>query len=639
MSKPVLSFLAVCGFFLICGAWVHGQPPKDLKRNDVFGPDKLWTIHLKIGAKEYPAMTPKGGMNFGFPPKKGEPPPKKEEKKPDADPNADVHKSKGFGMEFPWVKGDLEFNEKVVKDVGIRYTGNSTYQMSAQGIKRPFKIDVNHFIEEQKVFGMNGLTLRNGVADSTRLREALGYSIFRAARVPAPRTAFVKLYLSVPEKHDNTYVGLYTLVENVDKPFLKAHFGNDKGMLLKPEKVQGLPYMGEKWEPYKDKFNPKREPTDAQKRRLIEFTKLVNQADDATFNSKIGGFLDVDEFLRFAAANSLIGNLDSFFGLGHNYYMYLNPKDNKFSFIPWDLDLSFGGMGFGAGPNDQVEWAIAQPYMGKNRLAERILAIKEHNEAYRGHLKTLAEGAYSAREVGMALATMEKTIKDALAKEPAQKGFGFPGGKKQDLREFATKRTESVIAQLEGKSQGKQIAGMGFGGPGGKGAFGPGNRLVKPVFEVADADKNGKLSLDEFTAAAAKLFKEAGGNDKTPASEESLIETINRLLPPPKGFGGFKPPPPPKGFGPGKGMTAAILKFTGAADKKVSREQFMSGAEKLFKQWDKNKSDSLDDKEFVDGVNAFVPPPEFLAPPAFGPGPADPKKIAPGTEAPKEKSR
>src|SRR5215213_1277711 len=82
MSKRLLGFLAVCGFFLICGAWVHGQPAKDLKRDDVFGPDKLWTIHLKIGAKEYPAMTPKGGMSFGFPPKKGEAPPKKEEKKP-----------------------------------------------------------------------------------------------------------------------------------------------------------------------------------------------------------------------------------------------------------------------------------------------------------------------------------------------------------------------------------------------------------------------------------------------------------------------------------------------------------------------------------------------------------------------------
>ena len=50
-------------------------------------------------------------------------------------------------------------------------------------------------------------------------------------------------------------------------------------MLLKPERIQGLQYMGEKWEAYKDKYNPKREPTDAQKRRLIEFAKLINQAD------------------------------------------------------------------------------------------------------------------------------------------------------------------------------------------------------------------------------------------------------------------------------------------------------------------------------------------------------------------------
>ena len=133
------------------------------KRADVFGPDKIWDLHLKLGAKEYQAMQPKGGgMGFGFP-KKDEP--KKEENK---DPNADVHKNKGFGIEFPYVMGELEFAGKLVKDVGIRYKGNSTYQTSAQGLKRPFKIDINHYVDTQKLYGLNGFVLGNGVMDPTR---------------------------------------------------------------------------------------------------------------------------------------------------------------------------------------------------------------------------------------------------------------------------------------------------------------------------------------------------------------------------------------------------------------------------------------------------------------------------------------
>ena len=638
-----LSILLGLAILVVLGAAVaqdKGPAAKDMKRKDVFGPDKLWTVHLKIGAKEYQDMNPKGGMfSFGgLFPKKDEPK-KKDELKSKDEPSPDTHKSKGFGMEFPWVKADIEFEKKLVKEIAVRYTGNSTYNSSASGIKRPFKVDVNHYNDKLKLHGMGGFNLRNNVMDSTRIREALAYSVYSAAKVPASRTAFVKLYLTVPEKHDNVYVGVYTLIEPVDKTFLSAHFKNDNGMLLKPEKIQGLPYMGEKWEAYKDKFNPKREPTEPQKRRLIEFTKLINQADDATFNKEITAYLDVDGFLRYVAASSLTANLDSFVGLGHNYFVYLHPNTNRFHFIPWDLDLSFGGFGFGG---DQLEWSIAKPYMGKNRLIERVLAVKENDKAYRGHLRTLTDGAFSPKAMDAVIAQLEATVKDAVAKEPVPPkgmsfGMGFVfGPKKQDLREYAAKRATSVVAQLDGKSEGKVIAGFGFGGP--KGGFGMGKQLVKPVFDVADLDKDGKISLDEFKSAGSKLFMEAGGDEKKPVAEKELIDVINRLMPPPQGFGGFKAPPPPKGFGPGKAIATAIMKQGGAGEEKtLSREQFLRGAEKLFGQWDKNKSGRLDEKELTDGINQFIPAPEFGPPPGIGPGPGEPKKGLPAKEFEKEK--
>lgn len=609
--KSILWLSALSGAVLVGGVC---DAQDKIKRADVFGPDKVWNIHLRLTAKNYQAMQPTGKSDFGFggPFGKKDDPKKKDAPKAKVDPDADIHKNKGFGIEFPWSVADLDFHGTLVENVGIRYKGNSTYQMSQQGLRRPLKIDINHYIENQKLHGMNGFALGNGAADPTRIRDALAFAVFRAAKVPASRTAFAKVSLTVDGKYDKTYVGVYTLIEPVDKPFLKQHFKSDKGMLLKPERIQGLMYLGEKWDAYKDRYNPKHEPTEEQKRRLIEFTKLVNMADDATFKKKIGDFLDVDGFLRFAAANSLISNLDSFFGLGHNYFLYLNPKTNRFHFIPWDLDLSFGSMNFGGG--DSVEWAISTPYTGKNRLTERVLAMKEHNDAYRGHLKSLTAGAYSPKEMNALIAKLEGAIKDAVAKEPKTGGgFGFGFGKKQDLRDFVKKRSDSVIAQLEGKSEGKQLAGFGgFGGPGGGkgfGGFGLGNQLAKPILLATDSDKDGKISLAEFKTAAGKLFKEAGGDDARPVAEASLVETINKLMPAPKGFGGFNPP---KGFGPGARITTALLKLGQAGDdKKLTQAQFLTGAEKLFKQWDKDKSGHLNEKKLVDGINELVPPAPF----------------------------
>lgn len=116
----------------------------------------------------------------------------------------------------------------------------------------------------------------------------------------------------------------------------------------------------------KDRYKPDNPPTDEQKKRLIDFTKLVISGTDAEFAKDIGSFLDVDAFLRFIAANVLLSNLDSYLGYGHNYYLYLVPGTNKFAFIPWDLDLSLATWPAVGTPEQLVELSLAHPHAGQN---------------------------------------------------------------------------------------------------------------------------------------------------------------------------------------------------------------------------------------------------------------------------------
>jgi spore coat protein CotH len=59
------------------------------------------------------------------------------------------------------------------------------------------------------------------------IREKICYNLLRESGVKAPRVSFAKVYLN------NVYWGLYSIVEQVDKTFLKENFRNKNGNLYK----------------------------------------------------------------------------------------------------------------------------------------------------------------------------------------------------------------------------------------------------------------------------------------------------------------------------------------------------------------------------------------------------------------------
>ena len=286
--------------------------------------------------------------------------------------------------------------------------------------------------------------------------------VFRAAGVPAPRTAFAEVTLTVPGKHDKEYLGLFTVVEEVDAAFLADRFGSDKGLVMKPFGVRGLDHLGDDWERYKGAYRPHRDATKDEAKRVIEFATLVNKADDAEFVKRIGEFLDVDSFLRFLAANALTSNLESFFALGHNYVLYLDPKTNRFHFLPGDLEFSLAGFLLMGNAEQVMDLSVRKPYPGENKLPDRLLAIKEVNERYLALLKELTGKAFTKDQLlrdADAIDAATKTVREKEAKAVAARmeppaGFGAGGPQAPSLKTFAEKRTASVAAQLAGNPTG-----------------------------------------------------------------------------------------------------------------------------------------------------------------------------------------
>jgi putative membrane-bound dehydrogenase-like protein len=462
-----------------------GPAGKEAPDKDVFGPSKVWTIHLEIPAREYEALQPGQGGGFGFPggPPK-QPAPKGPQDKRDSERNL-------FGTEFPWVQADLAVDGKTWKKIGIRYAGDITYFASAQGLKRPMKIAFDKF-GGGTFHGLAAFDLHAMPLDPANGREVLAYAVFRSAGVPAPRTAFAEVTLTVPGKYAKETLGLYVLVETVDRRFLADRFGTDTGTLMKPFQVRSVDYFGDDWERWKGAYRPQSEPTREEIGRVMAFAKLVNQAKDDEFQKEIAAYLDVDAFLRFLAANTLTSNLESALALGHNYHLYLNPTSNKFVFIPGDLEFAFGNFLLMGNANEVMDLSLTHPYPGDNKLVDRLLAIKEVNERYQSLLRDLSAKQFTRERLLKEIDAIESATKEVLAREKraadARKkgpaGFGPPGGvapQPPDLRTFAERRTASIADQLAGKSKGFVPRPFGFAPP--PGGFPGGGAPSQPIDE------------------------------------------------------------------------------------------------------------------------------------------------------------
>jgi RNA polymerase sigma factor (sigma-70 family) len=371
-----------------------------------------------------------------------------------------------LGREYDWSQAECEFGQVVFTHVATRVKGN----IASLSSKRPFKLDLNKFERGQKLGGLDELTFDSLVFDYSCMKEALAYEFFRDAGVPAPRTAYAWLSVSVATQWERKPFGLYLMEEAVDDAFAAERFGSRKTPLFKPSTYKLFEYMGDNWSAYAPSYDLKTEATPEQRRRIIEFAHLVTSASDQEFAERVGGFLDLDEFARFLAVQVLLPNYDSILTTGQNFYMYLDQGSNKFGFIPWDLDAAWGNFWVGT-KTEQQGASIWRPWVGENRFLERVMAVKEVRRIYRAHLEDFMARLYVPERLNRRIDTIAAAIREPISAEssyrldkfdqavglkPVASGnwwdvLDFPA---YDLKLFIAGRARSVRSQLAGESQG-----------------------------------------------------------------------------------------------------------------------------------------------------------------------------------------
>jgi DNA-directed RNA polymerase specialized sigma24 family protein len=379
-----------------------------------------------------------------------------------------------LGWDFQWTHADLELGGRLFTNVAARFKGNGTYLSSLHGHKRPFKVDLNEFVKGQKLGGADELNFHNLIDDRSCMSDSLAYEFFRDAGVPAPRTAYAYLSVTVEGKWTRKPLGLYAMVQPIDEEFAREHFGSKKTVIFKPVTYELFRHLGDDWSAYEAIYDPKKPLTAPQQRRIIELARLVTYADDAEFERRIGEFIDVHAFARFLAGEVLLSAYDSFLSNGQNFYMYLDPRSNKVGFIPWDMDLAWGGF-FLLGTTRQREQAsIWHPWVGEHRFVERMLNVPEFRELYRARLEEFLAQLFIPERLHRRVNELSAAIREAVAAEsdfrlghfdeavsdratprpdrPKPYGADRPV---HQLKPFIVNRVKSVRDQLDGAAKGK----------------------------------------------------------------------------------------------------------------------------------------------------------------------------------------
>lgn len=247
-----------------------------------------------------------------------------------------------------YVPADLSFEDVPFSRVGFRLKGNSSLANSwRSGVdKLPFRLNIDYFedrfpeIRDQRFFGFPNLSFSSNSNDTSFLRQRIVTDLFREAGVPAPRTAYMRVFMN--RGAGPFYMGLYTVTEVPDSPMLEQVFGSDDGNLYKPVGTGG------RWTQFFPLSFPKKtNEADEDWTDVQGAIEALNASRDsaAVWRTRLEARFEVNGFLRWLALNTLIGNFDAYGGLSaHNYYLYGSPRHrDRLFWMTWDHDLAMNG--------------------------------------------------------------------------------------------------------------------------------------------------------------------------------------------------------------------------------------------------------------------------------------------------------
>lgn len=326
----------------------------------------------------------------------------------------------GSESNYTYFEGTIWINGQETSKVGIRKKG---FFGSNDSTRPSLKIKFDEYKKQEPLPGVELLTLNNNKQDQSLMSQFLAYQIFRKAGVHAPQSNFVRLTVN------DKYLGVYSNVESVRKPFLKREFGNSSGALYEAALADFHP-IGHRNIEAKNKAAEDRS-------KLEELSALLAKPGDLPLD-QVEAIIDLDYFIRYWVVEDLLGFWDGYAANQNNFYLYFDNKNGKGYFVPWGADWVFTRSG------PFAMFATPPPLVNaQSILANRLYRTPGIPERYQQAMLQVLEQAWDDTELLATIDRMESTLKP------------FLGGTQQEtersmseVRDFIRQRKEFVIKEL-----------------------------------------------------------------------------------------------------------------------------------------------------------------------------------------------
>lgn len=304
----------------------------------------------------------------------------------------------------------------VLTNCGFREKGNASNSLTNFGKKNPYKISFDEFTN-QNLDGLKKINLNNFTNDPSLLHDAISFKLFRDAGIVASRTSYTKLWIN------GEYIGVYVVIENVDKTFLKLHYGSSQndGNLYKTDRNAHvtLNWLGSESSPYKaQKFKLTTNESTDDWSRLISFIDFLNNSYTEDFKQQLENNFDVHTYLKILAIEKCIKSWDSYWGnSGNNYFLYEHP-DGKIRWIPWDENETFQNIKILSGTPLLDSYLVPTNKMDKLALLKRIFEIEEYKTEYLNYVCELVNTNFTLNHLGKYILDRHNLVDEAYKMDP-----------------------------------------------------------------------------------------------------------------------------------------------------------------------------------------------------------------------------